>query len=135
MNKIILKGRISTNIEIKFIQTNNKKIAKFSVAVRRDYKNQTGEYETDFFNISAFGNTSEFLEKYFSKGQEILIVGRLQNRSWETENGEKRYATDVIAESVEFCGSKKQENNSNNFEQAMSNANVEFTVDNDSLPF
>lgn len=141
MNKIILKGRISSDIDTKFTQTTNKEISRFSIAVRRDYKNQSGEYESDFFNCTAFGNTAKFVSQYFSKGQETLLMGHLQNRSWETESGEKRYATDVIVDTIEFCGSKKQENNSNNFEQAMSNANMEFTTtDNlapvgDDLPF
>lgn len=147
MNKIILKGKISSDIDIKFTQTTNKEISRFSIAVRRDYKNQSGEYESDFFNCTAFENTAKFVSQYFSKGQEILLMGHLQNRSWETESGEKRHATDVIVDTIEFCGSKKQENNSNNFEQAMSNANMEFTttsVDNvsgnlslnsDDLPF
>ena len=140
MNKIILKGRITKNIETKQLE-NNKNIAIFSIAVRRDYKNQNGEYESDFFNCTAFGNTAKFVSQYFSKGQETLLMGHLQNRSWETESGEKRYATYVIVDTIEFCGSKKQENNSNNFEQAMSNANMEFTTTNnlepmsDDLPF
>jgi len=132
MNKLILKGRISTDIEIKFTQS-NKKIAKFSVAVRRDFRNQQGEYESDFFNCSAFGNTAEFLEKYFTKGQEILLIGRLQNRSWETESGEKRYATDVIVDNVEFCGFKKQNNNET--VEVTETTTVDLNLDKDSLPF
>ena len=135
MNKTILKGRISTDVEIKFTQQTNKKMARFSVAVRRDFKNQQGEYDTDFFNCSAFGNTAEFLEKYFTKGQEILLIGRLQNRSWETESGEKRYATDVIVDNVEFCGNKSNNNlNNNNFENAMQEKGIELQSTDD-LPF
>lgn len=134
MNKIIIKGRISTDIGIKFTQS-NAKIAKFSVAVRRDFKNRQGEYDTDFFNCSAFGNTSEFLEKYFTKGQEILLIGRLQNRSWETDSGEKRYATDIIVENVEFCGNKSNNNlNDNNFENTMQEKGIELQSTDD-VPF
>lgn len=138
MNKTMLKGRICSDIDIQFTQTNNKKIAKFRIAVRRDYKNQNGEYDTDFFSVSAFGNSAEFLEKYFSKGQEILITGHLQNNQWETENGEKRTATNIIVENVEFCGSKSQQNNDSNgnVEEFMQNSGVEFnTAKGNDLPF
>lgn len=114
MNKLILKGRISSDLDTRYTQTNNTKIVKFSIAVRRDYKNQNNEYETDFFNCSAFSSTADFIEKYFKKGQEILLIGRIQNRSWETDSGEKRYATDVMVENVEFCGSKSENGNANN---------------------
>ena len=114
MNKLFLKGRISSDIDTRYTQTNNTKIVKFSIAVRRDYKNQNNEYETDFFNCSAFSFTADFIEKYFKKGQEILLIGRIQNRSWETDSGEKRYATDVMVENVEFCGSKNENGNTNN---------------------
>lgn len=138
MNKTMLKGRICSDIDIQFTQTNNKKIAKFRIAVRRDYKNQNGEYDTDFFNVSAFGNSAEFLEKYFSKGQEILIIGHLQNNQWETENGEKRTMTNIIVESVEFCGNKQNNTESNNnFESTMQQNGVQVNTinDNNDLPF
>jgi single-strand DNA-binding protein len=106
MNKVILKGRISQDLDIRYTQTNNTMVAKFGVAVRNDFKSANGEYETQFFNCTAFGKTAEHLKNYFKKGQEILLTGRLQNSSWETDSGEKRYRTDVIVETTEFCGSK-----------------------------
>lgn len=113
MNKFIANGRLTRDPEIKFTQTNNTKVAAISVAVRRSYKNQSGEYDTDFFNCSAFGAQADFLEKYFKKGQEILISGHLQNRSWDTDTGEKRYATDVIIETIDFVGSKSNSETTN----------------------
>ena len=112
MNKTILKGNITRDIELKDLG-NDKKVANFSIAVRRDYKNQAGEYETDFFNCSAFGNTANFIQKYFNKGSQMLLIGHLQNNQWETDSGEKRTSTNIIVESVEFCGSRQQ-NNTNN---------------------
>lgn len=123
--------------EIKFTQTNNTKVASISVAVRRNYKNQAGEYESDFFNCSAFLSQAELLEKYFKKGQEILISGHLQNRSWETETGEKRYATDIIIETIDFIGSK-QSNNNDGEEPNVNQAELDVNVKNDlsdDLPF
>lgn len=128
MNLIVLKGRLTREPEIKTTQTGTK-VTSFNIAVQRNFKNQQGEYEADFFNCSAFGSTSELLEKYFHKGQEILLTGRIQNRSWDDENGQKRYATDIVADRVEFCGSK---NNDNNKEEV----NVNVIDDNsDNLPF
>lgn len=108
MNKFIGKGRLVNDIELKEIG-DDRKVANFRIAIRRDYKNQAGEYESDFFNCSAFGATAQFLADYFKKGQEILLAGHLQNSQWETESGEKRVSTSIIVENVEFCGSKSNE--------------------------
>lgn len=131
-NLVILKGRLTREPEIRFTQTNNTKVAAFSLAVNRKFKNAEGEYEADFFNCTAFGNSAEFIEKYFKKGQEALIEGRIQNRSWDDENGQKRYATDIIVEAIEFCGSKSQ--NTTNPEVSGVEVNV-VNSDSDDLPF
>lgn len=81
-------------------------IARFSLAVNRRFKRQ-GEPDADFFNCTAFGKTGEFVEKYMKKGGQFGIVGRLQNRSWEDQNGQKRYATDIIVEEIYFAGGKE----------------------------
>jgi len=137
MNKIILKGRITKELELKELD-NDRKVVNFNIAVRRDYKNENKEYESDFFNCSAFGNTASFLVNYFKKGQELLLIGHLQNNQWETESGEKRTAINVIVESVEFCGSK-QNNSNENFEEFASDNGVEVnTIDGkpgNDLPF
>lgn len=136
MNKTVLKGNITRDVELKDLGE-NKKVANFSIAVRRDYKNQSGEYETDFFNCSAFGNAATFLSKYFSKGSQILLIGHLQNNQWETDSGEKRTATNVIVESVEFCGSKQQNNTNNDLSEFAENSGVNMNVigDDEPLPF
>jgi len=133
MNKVILKGNITRDIELKDIG-NDKKVANFSIAVRRDYKNQSGEYETDFFNCSAFGNTADFLSKFFSRGSQILLIGHLQNNQWETDNGEKRTATNVIVESIEFCGSKQQNNTNNDLSEFAEHSGVNVNVIDDDKP-
>ena len=134
MNKFICNARLTKDVEVKVTQ-NNTKIANISVAVRRNYKNAEGVYESDFFNCVAFGNQAEFLEKYFKKGQEILISGHLQNRSWETENGEKRYATDIIIETVDFIGSKQTSEQANEQISKQTGVQVNVIDDGDSLPF
>lgn len=132
MNQVVLKGRLTHDVEVKYTQTNNTKIANISIAVQRKFKNQAGEYEADFFNCVAFGNQADFLEKYFKKGQEILLSGRLQIRNWETDTGEKRYAPEIIIENMEFCGSKKEPENVN---QAELDVNVVDNGSNSDLPF
>lgn len=107
MNKILLKGRVSREIELRYTQTNNVAVTNFTVAVNRDFTKQGEERQADFINCVAYGKTAEFVNKYFKKGQEILVTGRLQNRNWDDQNGQKHYVTEVIVENVEFCGNKQ----------------------------
>ncbi len=102
MNKVILMGRLTKDPEMRRTAT-GKAVCSFTLAVDRRY----GENETDFFVVQAWQKTAEFCEKYFSKGQKVAVVGRLQNRSWEDNNGNKRSVTEVIAEEV-FFAEKKQ---------------------------
>ena len=107
MNIVILKGRLSKDVEIR-TTPNNKNMATTTIVVNRDYKENDGSYKVDFFNLIAFGNTAEFLNKHFVKGQEILVNCKVQNRTYEDQSGQKRYTTDFIVNNVEFCGSKKE---------------------------
>lgn len=107
LNSVNLQGRISSDIELKKT-TNGKSVTSFSLAVQRNYK-QDGEYKTDFITVVAWGNTADFVERYFSKGSQIVISGRLEVRKWTDSNGNNRYSTEVIADSVYFC-EKKSEN-------------------------
>ena len=101
-------GRLTKDVEVKYTQTNNTMVATFSLAVNRRFVKEGEERQADFFNIVAFGKTAEFVSKYFSKGQQALISGRLQNRNWEDDQGQKHYATDVILEEIYFADSKKE---------------------------
>lgn len=113
MNKIIIKGRITKDVEVRYTQTSNTAVVTFTVAVNRDFVKQGEERQTDFINCVAYSKTAEFISKYFGKGQEILLVGRIQTRNYEDDNGQKHYVTEVIVENVEFCGSKKEEKEEN----------------------
>lgn len=113
MNKVILMGRLTKSPEVRYTQTNNTLVASFSLAVNRRFVKQGEERQADFFNIVAWGKLGEFCSKYYKKGQQVAIIGRLQTRNWEDENGQKRYATDVIAEEAYFADSKKDEGISN----------------------
>lgn len=106
MNKVILIGRLTKDPEIRNT-TSGMAVAAFSIAVNRNFKNKEGNYDTDFFNVSIFGKQAETIGKYIFKGSQVCVEGRLQNRTYDAQDGTKRYVTDIIASSVEFMGSKK----------------------------
>ena len=125
-------GRLTKDPEIRYTQTNNTLVATFSIAVNRRFTREGDTVTADFFNVTAWSKTGEFVSKYFKKGQQVAVVGRLQNRNWDDQNGQKHYATDVIAEEVDFAGRKAENNTNNNTE----NADItDFTSESDSLPF
>ena len=141
MNKVILLGRLTKDVETRYTQTNNSLVATFTLAVNRRFAKEGEERQTDFINIVAWGKTGEFSSKYFKKGLQVAVVGRLQNRSYEDNNGQKKYITEVIAEEAYFADSKKEEENnpfgnvqqSNPFAQGQTS---EFKpVTDDDLPF
>lgn len=136
MNKIILMGRLTRDVDVKYTQTTNIMIASFSLAVNRRFIKQGEERQADFFNVTAFGKTGEFCSKYFSKGQQVAIIGRLQTRNWQDDQGQKHYATDIIAEECYFADSRKQSNegDAREPEAELKNAGVEFSTSDD-LPF
>ena len=104
MNKVELLGRLTKDPEIRYTQSNIP-VASFSLAVNRRFAKE-GEQQTDFINIVAWNKTAEFCGKYFKKGSQIALVGRIQTRTYE-DNGTKKYITEVVAEEVYFADSKK----------------------------
>ena len=106
MNKTYLIGRLTKNIELKYTNS-NKAVGTTSIAVNRP-KQKDKEQEADFINVVLWGNNAENCSKYIGKGSRIAIEGRIQTRSYETENGQKRYVFEVVAENVGFLDSKKQ---------------------------
>ena len=103
MNKVILMGRLTKDPEVRYSHGNEPvAVAMYTLAVNRRFKRQ-GEQDADFIGCVAFGKAGEFAEKYFKKGQLVSIVGRLQVRSWDDNEGKKRYATDVVVEEQYFA--------------------------------
>ena len=141
MNKVILLGRLTKDPEVRYTQANNTLVASFSLAVNRRFVPQGGERQADFFNIVAWSTLGEFCSKYFKKGQQVSIVGRLQNRSWDDDQGTKHYITEIVAEEAYFADSKRDNGgDSSSFENTFgSNVtnNTEFQVNSsdDDLPF
>jgi len=140
MNKVILMGRLTRNPEMRYSNTSNVAVVRFSLAVDRRFKKE-GQPEADFINCVVFGKTGEFVNNYFSKGMRVAITGRIQSSSWEDETGKRRYGTDVIVEEAYFADSK-QSNNTNtqpmNQTASPMKANDGFATvddDDDELPF
>lgn len=105
-NKTLLGGRITADPELK-TTTSGVAVCSFSIAVNR--KNKDGEQITDFINCSAWRNTAVFVSKYFKKGSSIFVEGSIQTRTWEDENKNKRYSTEVVVDEVRFVDSKSSE--------------------------
>ena len=113
MNKVILMGRLTKDIEMR--QTpNGVSLARFSIAVTRRFKNSNGEYDADFINCVAWRQTGEFIARYFQKGSMIAVVGNIQSRSWDGNDGKKQYATEVIVDEAYFTGSKSENSTGSN---------------------
>ena len=121
MNKVVLIGRLTRDPELRYTG-NNTPVASFSLAVNRNYSNQQGEREADFINIVVWRKQAENVKNYLSQGSQVAIEGRLQTRSYDDANGQKRYVTEVVADNVEFIGSRNSSNNSNNMNSSASNA-------------
>jgi single-strand DNA-binding protein len=131
MNKVILIGNIAADPESRTTQSGVAQCT-LRLAVQRRFANQQGQRESDFFNVVCWRQTAEFAGKYLAKGRKVAVEGSLQTRSYDAQDGSKRYVTEVIADNVEFCDSKKEGEN----KSAEAPAQGGFTqVDDDELPF
>lgn len=119
MNKVILKGRLTASPELK-TTTSEIYVTDFSIAVNRRFNKE----QTDFINCQAWRNTAEFITKYFTKGQEILVIGELHIEKYE-KDGEIKSVTRVVVDEVEFCGSKSENKNDD----------APYVENDDTLPF
>lgn len=143
MNKTILLGRLTKNPDIKYSQTNNVMIANFTLAVDRRYVKQGEERQSDFINIVAYSKLAEFVNKYISKGIQICVSGRIQTRSWDDDNGQRHYVTEIIAEEIDFADAPKKSNENVSDKTVADKSQVveetdkdtEFISDTDDLPF
>jgi single-strand DNA-binding protein len=106
LNKAILMGRLTRDPEMRHTQ-NNTAVATFSLAIDRDRKDQNGQRQTDFITCVAWGRQAEFVCQWFTKGMMAIVVGRIQSRSWEDQNGNKRSTVEVNADEISFGETKK----------------------------
>ena len=107
MNKVILCGRLTKDPEIK-LTSNQTKFCQFTIAVDRRFKDANGQRQADFINCLAWKQTAEFITKYFKKGNRIGVVGSIQTRSYDDQNGQKHFVTEVIVEEAEFVESNNR---------------------------
>ena len=105
MNKVILIGRLTKDPELK-TTSNGLSTVSFSLAVQRPFTNQNGEREADFINCVAWRKQAENIAKYCNKGSQVAAEGRISTRSYDAQDGTKRYVTEVLAENVQFLSSK-----------------------------
>lgn len=104
MNKAILLGRLTKDPEIKYTQS-GKAVASFTLAIDRR-KGANGEKQADFISCVAWEKLAEIIGNYCVKGQQIAVEGRIQSRSYDAQDGSKRYVTEVIVQNMNFCGKK-----------------------------
>lgn len=140
LNEIALQGRLTRDPEAK-ATASGISCATFALACEQDYKNQNGERDTDFFDVVVWRGTADFVQRYFSKGQMIIVKGRLQTRQWTAEDGSKRKTVQIVADSVYFCDSAKESGNTSQAKAGTYPApapaeNAGYTpVETDDLPF
>ena len=108
MNKVILVGRLTAKPELRYTPSNIAH-SRFTIAVNRNYTNEDGTRTADFINVLSWRKQAETICKYFDKGSQIALEGRLQSGSYDDKDGNKRYTLDVALESFEFVESKKRE--------------------------
>lgn len=135
MNKVILIGNLTRDPEL---STTNSgvSVCRFSIAVQRRFASNEGGNQADFFNIVVWRGQAENCHKFLKKGSKCAVVGRLQNSSYEAQDGSKRYTTDIVAEEVEFLGTKPADGESfpKNDTTTGGASDLE-PIDDDSLPF
>jgi single-strand DNA-binding protein len=106
INKVILMGRLTKDPELRYTTKSNTAVASFTLAVNRRFAQQ-GQPQADFINVIAWNKTAEFAAKYFIKGQQVAVVGRIQTRTWDDNEGKRHYITEVVADETYFADSKR----------------------------
>jgi single-strand DNA-binding protein len=107
INQVILVGRMTRNLELRYT-SNEKAVGNFTLAINRRFKNQNGEYETDFIDCVVFGKQAETMAQYTKKGDLIGVEGSIQKRAYEDKEGNKRYITEIMVEKITFLQTNKK---------------------------
>ena len=141
LNKAVIMGRLTRDPEVKKTQS-GVSVCSFSVACDRDIVDKdSGERNVDFINVTAWRNTADFVGKYFTKGRMAVVIGRIQVRNYTDKDGNKRTATEIVADSVYFGDSKKSTDDNNSAPAAASQSDPapqndsQEGEDEDDLPF
>jgi single-strand DNA-binding protein len=109
VNKVILIGRLGNNPEIRYTNTGTA-VANFNLATSENWNDKSGQRQerTEWHRVVVWGKLAELCEKYLSKGRQAFVEGRLQTRSWDDKDGNKRYTTEIVASTIQFLGSNQQ---------------------------
>ena len=136
MNKVILIGNLANDPESRTTQSGIAQCS-FRLAVQRRFKGTNGERETDFLPVVCWRKTAEFAQRYLAKGRKVAVEGSIQTRSYDAQDGSKRYVTEIIADSVEAVGSREESaQGAQSVQSAAQDNQSGFTeVDDDELPF
>lgn len=143
VNKAILVGNVGNDPEVRYLEGGTS-VARFSLATTENYKNKSGERvsQTEWHNIVAWRQLAELTEKFITKGRQLYIEGRITNRSWEDKDGNKRYTTEIVANSIQLLGKKGDEDGPSVSNSAPASAPKtespeiqEQEVEDDDLPF
>jgi single-strand DNA-binding protein len=136
MNKVILVGNMVADPEFQ-TTASGVSLCKFRIAVQRKYKNEEGEYESDFISVVAWRNTADFVSKYLHKGNKIGLTGVLQTRNYDAQDGTKRYVTEVVADEVESYTPKSENENKPKTEASAKQEVMQSfePIETDNLPF
>lgn len=135
MNSVNLIGRLTENPEMRQTQSGTA-VVNFSIAVQRDYKDQNGEYPTDFIQIQAWRHTAEFVCKYFVKGARVGVTGQIQTSKFKDRDGNNRTSVYVVANAVDFADAKKDSYGGQTSGQSYDEPPMDVAYgDDDDLPF
>ena len=108
-------GRLTKDPEVRYTQTSNAMVTSFTLAVNRRFVAQGQERQADFLPIVSWNKTAEFVAKYFKKGQQVAVIGRVETRNYDDKDGKKVYVTEVIAEEAYFADSKREDGQATTF--------------------
>ncbi len=137
VNKVIIVGRLGADPEMKTV-TNGQNVARLSVATSEAWTGKDGQKQerTEWHRIVVWGKQAEHCGKYLSKGRQVYVEGRLQTRSWEDQQGQKKYSTEIVANTVQFLGGGAATERTQNSDDSMNDFGPEPSFnDADEIPF
>lgn len=134
MNKVFLIGNLTKDPELT-TTTNGISVCRFALAVSRKYVGASGERETDFLNIVVWRGQAENCHKYLKKGSKCAVSGTIQSRSYDAQDGTKRYVTEIVADEVEFLSTRNSDTSNGKAATGVEDVTELKPIDDDSLPF
>jgi single-strand DNA-binding protein len=134
INSVTIMGRLASDPELNYTR-DGVPFCTFSLALERPYKNREGKREVDFVDVTAWRGTAEFVEKYFSKGDMLAVLGKLRQERWTTDDGQNRSKLIVVAQDASFCGSKRKEDGERSEAAALPPAKPAYVQPDEPMPW